>query len=343
MRIKKALLAVIATAVLLLFGAACHDAPADLPISIHTLTPTATRAAPTPTSAIRPEEWSVVTEERPLHEVVISGSLADVEGALEDGADVHATATVAIHTGQEASGLTPLHLASASNDEPEVAALLLDQGADIGTSDGFGYTPLHWAAGLNNNPEVVALLLDRGADIEAGIDGDWLSPNGATPLHFVLGHDNNPEVAALLLDRGANIEAADTDGSTPLHYAAKYKAGQEAVALLLDRGADVKAEDDFGGTPLHYAAGFNHKDTSNDEEIAALLLDRGADIDAEDDDGNTPLHYAAGHNDKEMATLLLDRGANVSAQNDDGDTPCQMAQERKEFLGTPALNILCTP
>ena len=211
MGIKKALLAGMAAAVLLL-AAACQGAPADAPSATATLTPSATSDTPTavappPTPAIRPQDWAVVTEERPLHEAALSGSRADVEEALDQGADVNVTATVEIHTGQEVSGLTPLHLASALNDDPEVAMLLLDRGADIGTNDGFGYTPLHWAAGLNNNPEVVALLLDWGADIEAGIDGDWLTPHGITPLHLAAGHDNNLEVAALLLDRGADIES----------------------------------------------------------------------------------------------------------------------------------------
>lgn len=375
MGIKKALLA--GTAVALLFlGAACRDDPAATPSATHT----STVVAPPPTPAIRPQDWAVVTEERPLHEAALSGSRADVEEALDQGADVNVTATVKIHTGQEVSGLTALHLASALNDDPEVAMLLLDRGADIRANDGFGHTPLHWAAGLNNNPDVVALLLDRGADIEAGIDGDWLSPSGITPLHLAAaGHGNNPEVAALLLDRGADIESEDEDGSTPLHYAARLKASQEMVALLLDRGADIKARDDSGGTPLHYAAGFNHKERSNnDKEIAALLLDRGANIDAEDDDGNTALHHAAGFNDKEMVALLLDRGADVAAENEDGntplhsaaagplsakevaallldrgadiqvkndngDTPCQLARTREEFRGTPVLGRLCAP
>ena len=148
MGIKEALLAGVAAGALLLLGAACQDAPVDTPGAPHTPTPTATQVAPTAiaptlTPAIRPKEWAVATEGRPLHEAVIAGSRADVEGALDEGADVNATATVQIHTptGLEVSGLTPLHLASALNDSPEVAVLLLDRGADIEAKNDDGDTP----------------------------------------------------------------------------------------------------------------------------------------------------------------------------------------------------------
>ena len=164
MSIRKALLA----------GIAAADAPGATPTPTFTATPAApTALEPTHTPAIRPQEWAVVTEEMTLHEAVIAGSRADVEESLDEGADVNATATGQFHTpmGLKVSGLTPLHLASALHDDPEVVALLLDRGADIKAKKDDGWTPLHLAAWSNDNPEVVALLLDRGADIEA--KDDW--------------------------------------------------------------------------------------------------------------------------------------------------------------------------
>ncbi len=191
MGIKKALLAGIAAALMLLI-AACQDNPADAPTA--TLA-APTTVAPTPAPAIRSQGWAVLAEGGPLHEAVIAGNWWDVEEFLDKGADVNATATVQIHvpSGLSVSGLTPLHLASALNGDPEVAALLLDRGADIKDKDDYGSTPLYWAARSNANPEVAALLLDRGADIEAG------SEEGRTPLHSAALLNDNPEVAALLL------------------------------------------------------------------------------------------------------------------------------------------------
>ena len=133
MSIKKAFLAGISATGLLLISAACQHFPAVTP-----------GTAPTPTPAIRPEEWAIVTEERPLHEALIAGSRADIAGALDEGADVNAMATMEFDRGYEVSGITPLHLVSVLNDDPEVAALLLDRGADIEAYDGEGTRPLHW-------------------------------------------------------------------------------------------------------------------------------------------------------------------------------------------------------
>ena len=41
----------------------------------------------------------------------------------------------------------------------------LDRGADLAARDESGHTPLHVAARFNENPAVAALLLDRGADL----------------------------------------------------------------------------------------------------------------------------------------------------------------------------------
>ena len=124
----------------------------------------------------------------------------------------------------------------------EVAALLLDRGADLEAKakNDNGRTPLHLAAWWNDNPEMVELLLDRGANIEAQDD------YGSTPLHLATTIGNNPEVAALLLNRGADIEARDDNVGTPLHWAAN---NPEVTALLLDRGADIAAKGHAGSTP----------------------------------------------------------------------------------------------
>ena len=173
--------------------------------------------------------------------------------------------TLSVDTGPT----TPLHNA-ATEDEPEVVALLLDRGADIEAHNEKGATPLHVAA-AHNKPEVVALLLDRGADIEAR------SATGHTPLHYAAGY-NKPEVVELLLDRGADIESSPDTEHTPLHYAAGDNK-PEVVALLLDRGANIEARTEKGTTPLHVATRYNKP------EVVELLLDRGANIEAREDDG----------------------------------------------------------
>ena len=90
----------------------------------------------------------------PVLEAVRVGSRASVENVIKELPDVNTP----IFYGTD----TPLQLAAQHNPNPEVAALLLDQGADIHARNSAGcYMPLHLAVQHNPNPEVVALLLDR--------------------------------------------------------------------------------------------------------------------------------------------------------------------------------------
>ena len=66
---------------------------------------------------------------------------------------------------------TPLHWSCRREDNTDVAALLLDHGAQINCQGFYRYTALHVAAG-SGSADLVALLLSRGADITATDEGD---------------------------------------------------------------------------------------------------------------------------------------------------------------------------
>ncbi|HLJ53837.1 MAG TPA: ankyrin repeat domain-containing protein [Chthonomonadaceae bacterium] len=121
--------------------------------------------------------------------------------------------------------------AAKSGDAAAVRALLEADATLVGARDSDGSTPLHYAA-WRGHPEVAAVLLDFGADIQAKNDnGHW----GDSPLHAAA-HGNQRAVAELLLDRGADMAALNPAGRTPLEETAVHKA--TAVAnLLKQRGA----------------------------------------------------------------------------------------------------------
>ena len=111
-------------------------------------------------------------------------------------------------------GLTPLHYAAKISTDPSIVALLLEYGADVGTTSHDGFTPLHTAAIGNPEASVIELLLDHGADIEARDN------SGATPLHHaVLFVNEDPSVLKLLLDRGADVSARTNQGDIPCQFA----------------------------------------------------------------------------------------------------------------------------
>src|SRR5262249_799255 len=86
-------------------------------------------------------------------------------------------------------------------------------GADVNGRDDLGATPLHDAA-WNGHVEVAAFLLDRGADVKARhLEG------GSTPLAYAV-IKNNLAMVALLLSKGAVVRVTDSNGETPLHLAA---------------------------------------------------------------------------------------------------------------------------
>ncbi len=74
-----------------------------------------------------------------------------------------------LHAGAEVDSLTnwdqtPLHLAAAYTKDARHATSLLDADADPIIRDRDGISPLGWTA-ISNNPEVASVLLNRGADV----------------------------------------------------------------------------------------------------------------------------------------------------------------------------------
>ncbi len=199
---------------------------------------------------------------------------------LEHGADLEAT---------DRHDNTPLHFA-VRGSHLETVRLLLDYGADVNAIGGRREaTPLHHA----DSPEIAGLLLDEGADIESRMRPPLDRGLGNTPLHSAVDNDNFA-VAELLLERGAYVDAQSHSG-TPLVVAAGNGSYSLAmIEMLLDWGADINAiEERYGYTALHEAA--QDLDDLPDEPEAVrraqqflrLLLDRGADINAKKRDGDT--------------------------------------------------------
>jgi uncharacterized protein len=78
--------------------------------------------------------------------------------------------------------VTPLHSACANSDY-ELAALLLQNGADVNARQASGFTPLHSAAN-NGQTALAQLLLDAGADPDAATDDGELPYDIAVKKSF---------------------------------------------------------------------------------------------------------------------------------------------------------------
>jgi cytohesin len=130
----------------------------------------------------------------------------------------------------DASGFTAL-FGVAGQDEPDLAELLIDRGAEVSAKNDMGMTPLHIA----QYASIVEVLVRRGADVNARAQDGW------TPLHVQAqeGEDTGAlEVMEALLQAGADPNLTDDDGNTPMTFALEREE-PEKVRLLRAHGAKM--------------------------------------------------------------------------------------------------------
>lgn len=235
------------------------------------------------------------------------GDIEAVTSALKNGTDPNV---------KDKEGNTAL-IEAAKEGRKDVAALLIDKGADVNEGDArFGGTPLIWAA-LNGKTEMVGMLLEKGANLSARE-----KLNGLTPL-LAAAVKGNTETVKFLLDKGASVHSKDGEGRTALMWAAN--AGRlETVKLLLDKGATLEAtEEEKGMTALITAAMMGRTET------VQLLLDHGADIEKKDKNGRTALMWAAQYGRADTVELLLNKGASLKAEDNRGNTALSLTKSSK--------------
>jgi uncharacterized protein len=306
-------------------------------------------------------------------------------------------------------GLTALHFA-ARQGAARTVQTLVEAGADVNTASAGDHTTPLVIAVINGQFDIAAYLLDHGADPRAA------TAAGMTPLYAVLNVEWAPksfypqpraqlqqrttylDLATALLEKGADPNArlkrkiwytqynfdllrVDESGATPFWRAA-YASDIAAMQLLRrygadpsiptmkpagrSRGADVDRERErkdvsalppvpTGGPgipPLLAAAGAGYGEgfAANAHRFAPsgmlaavkfLVEEMHADVNARDHDGNTALHNAASRGDNEMIEYLVSKGADVTAVNRSGQTTVDMAngpvQRTQPYPATIAL------
>lgn len=191
---------------------------------------------------------------------------------------------------------SPLHLAAAKGHH-EIAALLLENGADVNGRNIYGQTALMQACRFGHWEVVQTLLLFRCNVSKA----DSLS--GRTALHVAAAGGHVRCARLLLAGSGSgrsklvNRAASGGGGVTALHLAALHGYA-DCVHLLVDERADVAAR------TLPCAA----------PPMASV----GA--------GSAPLHYAAAGGDVKCCQILVSRGADRAAVNCNGWLPVDVAR-----------------
>ena len=160
--------------------------------------------------------------------------------------------------------MTPLIAASLRN-QPRMARLLLEAGADVNFIDDLGKTPLSIAC-ESAGTEMVEILLNASADTER------CDISSRTPLWFAT-FEGHSGIVKLLLSSRARTDALDDNGGTPLLVASQRGFG-EVASLLLEAGADKSAVDNDGYSPVASAHKYGHLDIVRmlaDESIESSL------------------------------------------------------------------------
>jgi ankyrin repeat protein len=230
----------------------------------------------------------------------------------------------------------------------DAARALLAGGADASATLPDGTSMLVLAA-LNQNYEVAAVLLEHGADPNAAVEG-WTALHQIARVRrwtrgFNLpGPEHRDQLSSLdlarqLAERGADVNARQAGreaGTTPFLLATR-SLDLPYMRTLLELGADPKLAADDGTTAVMVAAGVGQGQGSAgaapgslEEAIAALtfVLELGAgtvnDVNSRNE---TPLHgvmYRGGA--VELIDLLVERGVNLEGVvNSRGWTPLRIA------------------
>lgn len=189
-------------------------------------------------------------------------------------------------------------LRTIDHDEPELAELLLEAGADPSGVGRWGLAPLHMAVTRHVDPAWIDLLHDAGADLDAP------AADGRSAYALALRHGQTA-LAARLEALGAHTALGPRDAFLAACAAGDEAAAREALAArpaLLD---EMAPED-------HALLAQAAKDGRRD--ALRLMLALGFDLNA-GEHGYTALHQAAFGGHTEVVEDLLAAGADPARRD----------------------------
>jgi len=211
----------------------------------------------------------------------------------------------------------------------DLAAALLDKGADPNVVDGAGMGALYAAVDMNSLQWVqgrpAPILTDQldGVDLVKRLLAKGANPNARLTGKPLKRHH----------DAGSTMNFGE--GTTPLIRAARTN-DVAVMKALLDSSADPFLTLPDRTTALMIAAGQGYGGIRGEGiriviptpesaiEAMTVLLDRGLDVDAFNNAGNTAMHAAVARGDG-VVKFLASRGASLNLKNKAGFTPLDVA------------------
>jgi ankyrin repeat protein len=183
------------------------------------------------------DNLGIEDSEKGFFEAIVKGEKSVVDLFLAAGMSPNA----------KQAGVTALMEASRrGKTHHEIAAALIQAGAEIDARDPYGVTPLLFAA-ISGSPETIRMLLKSGANVKAR------DVDGRTALIETLTTENDlpPETIEELIQAGSEVNVRIYGGLTPLMIAAT--GNSRILRAIIRAGADLDATDDQGATALRWA------------------------------------------------------------------------------------------
>ena len=247
-------------------------------------------------------------------------------------------------------GSTPLMVA-ALHGTADIAAILVDHGADVNLANDKGVTALLWGVG---NESIVRLLLNRGADIHAQ------SALGNNPIIAAAAYPGNSQVIEMLLAKGADPRSRNNGGATALRRAVQSCDVNIVKCLLASIQKDHTHDlPSIGASLLEEAASLgqaeivevllrhtnggdrvgdkligqslNNALLAQNPDLAKRLIECGANLTLRKPNGRVPPIVLSAYTetgDTSVARLMIERGADLSMKNEQEETVLTWARRR---------------
>jgi ankyrin repeat protein len=208
-------------------------------------------------------------------------------------------------------------------DEPSVAEILFEKGADLNLCDSGYRNAIHHLLGSIGSIRAIKRFVKEAPGLLHQGDAE-----GYTPLQRVLQYiypsqeDFSSVCIDILLAAGADPFEPDPDGNSALHHLAKKLLGfhdEEHLQLIqkfLKLGLNINARNKAGETPIftYFTTIAPPDDPTRHQKYYSALVDAGADIFARENEGRTLLH-------------VLGRKVEVAEQPQQGDKRDAEAEE----------------